>query len=95
MFKDKVGKVDWVREYKKQQNIKMKLNSFGMDYGSPGQLGGLGQGYVQPNLMYFGDSFAHSLFKSMQSDKKLSLKLNNAANKENFVQFHKLLKGSN
>ena len=25
---------------------------FGMDYATPGQLGGLGQGYVQPNLMY-------------------------------------------
>ena len=27
-------------------------SSFGMDYAVPGVLGGLGQGYVQPNLMY-------------------------------------------
>ena len=32
---------------------------FGMDYAVPGVLGGLGEGYVQPNLMYtssFGSS---------------------------------------
>lgn len=33
-----------------------ELSQFGMDYATPGVLGGLGQGYVQPNLMYFGNS---------------------------------------
>ena len=27
---------------------------FGMNYTSPGMLGGLGQGYVQPSMMRFG-----------------------------------------
>jgi hypothetical protein len=29
-------------------------NSFGMDYASPGVLGGIGEGYVQPSMMAFG-----------------------------------------
>jgi hypothetical protein len=28
------------------------MNRFGMDYAVPGVMGGLGQGYVQPNMMY-------------------------------------------
>lgn len=31
-----------------------KHSSFGMDYANPGGLGGLGQGYVAPDLMYSG-----------------------------------------
>ncbi len=38
------------------KNKHTKKSSFGMDYAVPGVLGGLGQGYVQPSLMYFGDS---------------------------------------
>lgn len=38
------------------KNKHTKKSSFGMDYAAPGVLGGLGQGYVQPSLMYFGDS---------------------------------------
>jgi hypothetical protein len=35
--------------------LKMKYrSSFGMDYATPGVLGGLGGGYVQPNLLYYG-----------------------------------------
>lgn len=39
---------------KKRSKTKSK-NSFGMDYAVPGVLGGLGQGYSNPNLMYFGN----------------------------------------
>lgn len=31
--------------------------NFGMDYASPGELGGLGQGYSNPGMMYFGKSY--------------------------------------
>jgi len=65
---------------------------FGMDYGSPGQLGGLGQGYVQPNLMYFGDTFANRLFQAMEDDPKLATRLNKAAKAGNKASFHRELK---
>jgi hypothetical protein len=36
-------------------------SSFGMDYATPGVLGGLGQGYVQPNLLFYGSGFPRTL----------------------------------
>jgi len=37
--------------------------NFGMDYSVPGVLGGLGQGYSNPNIMYFG-----SVYQPQQSE---------------------------
>lgn len=34
--------------------VKRHRSSFGMDYAVPGVLGGLGQGYVDPDMMYSG-----------------------------------------
>ena len=54
--------------------------AFGMDYGSPGQLGGLGGGYVQPNMMYFGsEKFIDRLYMEMKNDSKFAARLNKAA----------------
>lgn len=49
-----------------------KMTQFGMDYATPGVLGGLGQGYVQPNLMYFGsDTQAFLRVLSRTSEEEL------------------------
>lgn len=94
MFKrNSIVNVDWNSYDEKSRYMKMPMthqeSSFGMDYGSPGQLGGLGGGYVQPNLMYFGDSFVMSLFNAMVDDPKLASRLNKAARERNFGDFRK------
>lgn len=67
-------------------------SNFGMDYATPGQLGGLGQGYVQPNLMYFGSElFTRSLYQAIRSDPELLIKLNKEASQGNFKRFNKTL----
>lgn len=37
-----------------QPELKKQKTQFGMDYAVPGVLGGLGQGYVDPDMMYSG-----------------------------------------
>lgn len=92
MFNRKsVINMDWDSYDNKSRYMKIPMigSSFGMDYGSPGQLGGLGGGYVQPNLMYFGDSFVMSLFNAMVEDPKLASRLNKAARDGDFSNFRK------
>ena len=74
----------WKQQYNERMNLR---NSFGMDYGSPGQLGGLGGGYNQPNMMYFGsEKFIYRLYMEMKKDSKFAARLNKAAkgSKEEF-----------
>lgn len=67
-------------------------SGFGMDYGSPGQLGGLGGGYVQPNMMYFGETFMNRLFQAMEDDPKLASRLNKAAKDGDMRKFKRDMK---
>jgi hypothetical protein len=68
-----------------------RQSRFGMDYGSPGQLGGLGGGYQQPSLMYFGDTFVQSLFGTMRDDPLLAARLSAAAKRGDMAKFRDLL----
>ena len=81
---------DW-KKYLDDQNL--RKSSFGMDYATPGQLGGLGQGYVQPNLMYFGNTrmSVGELYNKMKYNPKLATELNKCAKTNNMQKFHKLL----
>lgn len=82
---------DWEKYLETQELRKM---NFGMDYATPGQLGGLGQGYVQPNLMYFGNSQMSigQLYNKMKYNPKLAVELNKCAKKQQIEKFWKLLR---
>lgn len=70
-------------------------NNFGMDYSGGGNLGSLGQGYVQPNLMYFGNgNITKMLFNVMKQDATLASKLNRFAKNNDFQSFGKILNES-
>lgn len=50
---------------------------FGMDYSVPGVLGGLGQGYSQSELMYFGKIFEPNKDNSIDSIERIKNTIGN------------------